>query len=37
MVPRWLNEPELAGLIANISPAHARHGGEGALYVYLRK
>jgi DNA-nicking Smr family endonuclease len=37
MVPRWLIEPELAGLIANISPAHARHGGEGALYVYLRK
>jgi DNA-nicking Smr family endonuclease len=37
MVPRWLNEPELAALIANISPAHARHGGDGALYVYLRK
>ena len=37
MVPRWLNEPELAALIANISPAHPRHGGDGALYVYLRK
>lgn len=37
MVPRWLNEPELAPLIANVRPAHVRHGGDGALYVYLRK
>ncbi|HJT43463.1 MAG TPA: Smr/MutS family protein [Rhizomicrobium sp.] len=37
MVPRWLKEPELAGLIASSQAAHARHGGEGALYVYLRK
>jgi DNA-nicking Smr family endonuclease len=37
MVPRWLNEPELAALIASVQPAHARHGGGGALYVYLRK
>ena len=37
MVPRWLNEPELAALIANVQPAHAKHGGGGALYVYLRK
>ncbi len=37
MVPRWLNEPELAALIAHTRPAHAKHGGEGALYVYLRK
>jgi DNA-nicking Smr family endonuclease len=37
MVPRWLREPELASLIASVQPAHARHGGEGALYVYLRK
>jgi DNA-nicking Smr family endonuclease len=37
MVPRWLNEPGLAALIASTSPAHARHGGDGALYVYLRK
>jgi DNA-nicking Smr family endonuclease len=37
MVPRWLNETELAALIAHIRPAHAKHGGEGALYVYLRK
>jgi DNA-nicking Smr family endonuclease len=37
MVPRWLNEPELASLIASVRPAHVRHGGGGALYVYLRK
>jgi len=37
MVPRWLNERAFAGLIAHIRPAHARHGGDGALYVYLRK
>jgi len=37
MVPRWLNEPELAALIARVQPAHVKHGGDGALYVYLRK
>ena len=35
MVPRWLREPPLAGLIADLRPAHRRHGGDGALYVYL--
>ena len=37
MVPRWLKEAELAALIANVRTAHAKHGGAGALYVYLRK
>lgn len=37
MVPRWLNEPDLAALIASVQPAHVRHGGGGALYVWLRK
>jgi DNA-nicking Smr family endonuclease len=37
MVPRWLAEPELKGLVARVQPAHIRHGGGGALYVYLRK
>jgi DNA-nicking Smr family endonuclease len=35
--PRWLSEPELAALIADVRPAHRSHGGAGALYVYLRK
>jgi DNA-nicking Smr family endonuclease len=37
MVPRWLNEPALAALIASVQPAHVKHGGGGALYVWLRK
>jgi DNA-nicking Smr family endonuclease len=37
MVPRWLNEPGLAALIASVQAAHVKHGGGGALYVWLRK
>jgi DNA-nicking Smr family endonuclease len=37
MVPRWLCEPQFARLIADMRGAHRRHGGDGALYVYLRK
>ena len=37
MVPRWLSEPGLAALIASVQPAHLKHGGGGALYVWLRK
>jgi len=37
MVPRWLGEPQFARLIAELRGAHRRHGGDGALYVYLRK
>ena len=37
MVPRWLEEAPLARLIADKRGAHIRHGGPGALYVYLRK
>ena len=37
MVPRWLNEQEFAGLTSGWARAHVRHGGDGALYVYLRK
>jgi DNA-nicking Smr family endonuclease len=37
MVPRWLAEPGMSQWIARVQPAHIRHGGGGALYVYLRK
>lgn len=37
MVPRWLSEPPLVNIIADIRHAHGRHGGTGAVYVYLRK
>ncbi|HVZ91877.1 MAG TPA: Smr/MutS family protein [Rhizomicrobium sp.] len=37
MVPRWLEEPQFLRLIADSRVSHRRHGGDGALYVYLRK
>jgi len=37
VVPRWLGEAAFAGIVAGTQTAHKRHGGEGALYVYLRK
>ncbi|WP_373355350.1 Smr/MutS family protein [Pseudoroseicyclus sp. CXY001] len=36
-VPHWLNLPPLRAIVLQISPAHLRHGGEGAYYVYLRR
>lgn len=36
-VPHWLNQAPLAPAVLNIREAHLRHGGQGALYVYLRK
>lgn len=37
MTPRWLAEPELSRFVADVRSAHRKHGGDGALYVYLRK
>jgi len=37
MTPRWLAEPELSRFVADVRIAHRKHGGAGALYVYLRK
>ncbi|HEY1615473.1 MAG TPA: Smr/MutS family protein [Rhizomicrobium sp.] len=37
MTPRWLAQPELAQFVADIRESHRRHGGAGALYIYLRK
>jgi DNA-nicking Smr family endonuclease len=36
-VPMWLQLPEFRALIVGFEEAHAGHGGEGALYVRLRK
>ena len=36
-VPLWLKLPELRGLVVGFEQAHIGHGGEGALYVRLRK
>jgi DNA-nicking Smr family endonuclease len=35
--PEWLAAPHLSGLVAGISEAGRRHGGEGALYVALKR
>lgn len=37
MVPLWLEMPELRGIVVGYESASIRHGGEGALYVRLRK
>ncbi|MCF6197823.1 MAG: Smr/MutS family protein [Hyphomicrobiaceae bacterium] len=37
VVPLWLGEPDLLGLVAGFSQAPRRHGGAGALYVRLRR
>ena len=36
-VPRWLDEPEVRSLVVSYTLAAIQHGGEGALYVHLRK
>lgn len=36
-VPQWLRMAPLNGCVLEIREAHARHGGSGAYYVYLRK
>jgi DNA-nicking Smr family endonuclease len=36
-VPRWLAEPDLRAIVVGYSSAAIRHGGEGALYVQLRR
>ena len=35
--PEWLGAPHLARIVAGISEAHRHHGGEGALYVALKR
>lgn len=36
-VPRWLNEPDLRPRILSFTHAQPKDGGEGALYVLLRR
>ncbi len=36
-VPQWLSGPEFADMVAGYTTAHARHGGDGAFYVQLRR
>ena len=36
-VPRWLDEPDVRPLVVSYTTAAPQHGGDGALYVHLRK
>lgn len=37
LVPRWLALPEFRAFVIAFETAHTGHGGEGALYVRLRR
>ena len=37
MVPKWLNEGANRSRVLSITQAQTRHGGDGALYVLLRR
>lgn len=37
LVPHWLNDSDARKLVVGVQSAHQRHGGTGALYVYLRR
>ena len=36
-VPQWLGLPEFRHFVIGFEDAHVAHGGEGALYVRIRK
>jgi DNA-nicking Smr family endonuclease len=36
-VPKWLNHPKLKPMILMFSHAQAKDGGDGALYILLKK
>jgi DNA-nicking Smr family endonuclease len=36
-VPQWLRQVPLAPAVLQVAEAHQRHGGAGAVYVYLRR
>jgi DNA-nicking Smr family endonuclease len=36
-VPQWLGLPEFRSLVVGFEEAHIGHGGEGALYVRMRR
>ena len=35
--PEWLQSPALRGVVSGFAPAARRHGGDGALYVTIRR
>jgi len=36
-VPHWLAMPPIGPMVLQVTPAHQKHGGGGAYYVYLRR
>jgi DNA-nicking Smr family endonuclease len=36
-VPQWLSQPEFRALVVGFEEAHIGHGGEGALYLRIRR
>lgn len=36
-VPQWLSLPEFRALVVGFEQAHLAHGGEGALYIRVRR
>lgn len=37
MAPQWLAMPPLSAYVVETAPAQPKHGGSGAIYVYLRR
>ncbi len=37
LVPSWINYPTLRPMIINIKTASQKHGGEGAIYILLKR
>lgn len=37
MTPEWLSAPSLREIVAGVSTAKRQHGGDGALYVALKR
>ncbi|MBL4758772.1 MAG: Smr/MutS family protein [Rhizobiales bacterium] len=36
-IRHWLNEPEFSEIVTALSSARPNHGGEGALYLQIRR
>lgn len=36
-VPQWLRQAPISQIVMDVAPAHQKHGGGGAYYVYLRR
>ncbi len=36
-LPHWLDDPEIRIFVASYTTAATRHGGEGAVYIHLRR